>query len=221
MLARILKIAGNTLRALALKRYWLMGSPITQSTKRCKAPIGRPVKPVRRVRGVYCIFPSAPGTANRYNVHVDYISSHVAAMVMVDEIGPDCGGFMFWPGSHVTLHPYSQTKGAAVARSTGRAFRAAKERIVKETSSINSPDHRATSFFGIRARCIRRASIAPRRKASRWCGPLCLATFSAGLTYADDTDFGPGEDFQWWIDTRNTIEDFPTTTDNMWDDWAI
>ncbi|MEC7658294.1 MAG: hypothetical protein VX416_18375, partial [Pseudomonadota bacterium] len=43
----------------------------------------------------------------------------------------------------------------------------------------------------------------------------------AGLTYADDTDFGPGEDFQWWIDTRNTIEDFTTTTDNMWDYWAI
>ena len=48
--------------------------------------------------------------------------------------------------------------------------------------------------------------------------PIVPVTFSAGLTYADDTDFGLREDFQWWIDTRNTIEDFPTTTENMWDD---
>ena len=185
--------------------------------------IGRPVKPVRRVRGVYCIFPSAPGTANRYNVHVDYISSHVAAMVMVDEIGPDCGGFMFWPGSHVTLHPYWQTvHGSGMDAAQAEPFRAAKERILKETSSIEFTGSPGDVIFW-HPRALHSAGInRSAEKGKPMARPIVPCDFQlAGLTFADDTDFGPGEDFQWWIDTRNTTKDLPTTTDNIWDDWAI
>ena len=141
--------------------------------------IGRPVKPVRRVRGVYRIFPSAPGTANRYNVHVDYISSHVAAMVMVDEIGPDCGGSMFWPGltSRFTL---IGRRYMAAGMDAAQAEPSRGERTNPQGDVFNRI-HRITGdviFWHPRA-LHSAASIAPRRKASRWCGPLCLATFSA------------------------------------------
>ena len=201
-----------------------MGSPITQKYKALwgASSVGR-LKPVRRVRGVYCIFPSAPGTANRYNVHVNYISNHVAAMVLVDEIGPDCGGFVFWPGSHVTLHPCWQTvHGSGMDAAQAEPFRAAKERILKETSSIEFTGSPGDVIFW-HPRALHSAGInRSAEKGKPMVRPIVPCDFQrAGLTYADDTDFGPGEDFQWWIDTRNTIEDFPTTTDNMWDDWAI
>ena len=42
-----------------------------------------------------------------------------------------------------------------------------------------------------------------------------------GQTYVDDLEFGPGPDFQWWVDTRNFAEDAPTTPDNIFHGWAI
>jgi hypothetical protein len=42
-----------------------------------------------------------------------------------------------------------------------------------------------------------------------------------GLAYVDDEKFGPSEDYQWWIDTRNFEEDMPPNSTNIWDDWAI
>ena len=41
------------------------------------------------------------------------------------------------------------------------------------------------------------------------------------FAYVDDEKFGPSEDYQWWIDTRNFEEDMPPTTTNIWNDWAI
>ncbi len=43
----------------------------------------------------------------------------------------------------------------------------------------------------------------------------------ADRTHFDDMDFGPGARYQWWIDTRNFVEDVAPTEDNMWRDWAI
>jgi hypothetical protein len=63
-----------------------------------KALIGGPVQSSHRVRGNYCVFPSAPGTAGRYNVRVEYISSHVAAMIIGSEIKPRGGEFLFFCG---------------------------------------------------------------------------------------------------------------------------
>lgn len=42
-----------------------------------------------------------------------------------------------------------------------------------------------------------------------------------GMTYFDDEEYGPGEKYQWWVDTRNYREDVPTTADNIFSGWAI
>ena len=185
--------------------------------------IGGPVKPVRRVRGVYCIFPSAPGTENRYNVHVDYISSHVAAMVLADEIGPGCGGFMFWPGSHTTLHPYWQTvHGSGMDAAQAEPFRAAKQKILRDTIPVEFTGSPGDVIFW-HPRALHSAGINRSAElGAPMARPIIPCDFQRdGLTYVDEPDFGPGEAFQWWIDTRNVTEDIAPTADNMWDDWAI
>lgn len=187
------------------------------------ALIGTPVRPVRRVRGVYCIFPSSPGTENHYNVHVDYISSHVAAMVLVDEIGPGCGGFMFWPGSHTTLHPYWQTvHGSGMDVAQAEPFRAAKEQTLRETIPLEFTGSPGDVIFW-HPRALHSAGINRSAElGAPMVRPIIPCDFQRdGLTYVDEPDFGPGEAFQWWIDTRNVTEDVPATPNNMWDDWAI
>ena len=185
--------------------------------------IGNPVRPTRRVRGVYCIFPSAPGTENRYNVHVDYISSHVAAMVLVDEIGPDCGGFMFWPGSHNVLHRYWQTvHGSRMDPTQAEPFRAAKEKILHETTPLEFTGSPGDVIFW-HPRALHSAGINRSAELGEpMVRPIIPCDFQrGGLTYIDEPDFGPGEAFQWWVDTRNVIEDVPPTAGNIWADWAI
>ena len=43
----------------------------------------------------------------------------------------------------------------------------------------------------------------------------------AGRDYFDDEDYGPGADYQWWIDTRNFASDVAPSENNIWDDWGI
>lgn len=185
--------------------------------------IGRTVKPVQRVRGIYCVFPASPGTTGRYNVHVDYISTHVAAMVIGSEIGPRGGGFMFWPGSHVTLHPYWQTvHGSGMAADRSEAFRAAKERIIRDVKPIEFTGSPGDVIFW-HPRALHSAGI----NHSAETGPPSVRIIipcdfqRAGGSYRDEPRFGPGEEFQWWIDTRNVDDDTAPSDDNMWDDWAI
>ena len=130
---------------------------------------------------------------------------------------------MFWLGSHVTLHPYWRTvHGSGMDAAQAEPFRAAKERALKETSSIEFTGSPGDVIFW-HPRALHSAGInRSAEKGKPMARPIVPCDFQlAGLTFADDTDFGPGEDFQWWIDTRNTTKDLPTTTDNIWDDWAI
>ena len=188
-----------------------------------EALIGGPVQPSHRVRGIYCVFPSAPGTTGRYNVHIDYISSHVAAMIIGSEIAPRGGGFMFWPGSHTVLHPYWQTvHGSGMAVEHSEAFRTAKENILRDTMPIEFTGSPGDVIFW-HPRALHSAGI---NRSAEYNSPTIRIIIPcdfqrAGQSYFDDPDYGPGEEFQWWIDSRNVVEDVPPTEDNMWDDWAI
>ena len=185
--------------------------------------IGEPVKPARRVRGIYCVFPSKPGTENRYNVHVDYMASHLAAMVIADDIGPRCGGFMLWPGSHLKLHPYWSTiHGGGMDPDQATNFLAAREKIIKKTTPVEFTGSAGDVIFW-HPRALHSAGINRSIESGK---PIVRVIIPCdfqrdGRTYVDDKQYGPGEDYQWWIDARNLKEDEVPTADNMWDDWAI
>ncbi len=187
------------------------------------ALMGKPPEPVRRVRGIYTVFPSKPGTENRYRPHADYMAAHLTAMVIADEIGPRCGGFMLWPGSHKRLHPYWETvHGGTMAPQNAEPFRLAREEILRDTNPVEFTGSRGDVIFW-HPRVLHSAGINQSAELGR---PMVRVIVPcdfqiAGRDYYDDDDFGPGEDYQWWIDTRNYQSDVPPTGDNMWDDWAI
>jgi hypothetical protein len=178
---------------------------------------------VRRVRGIYCVFPSKPGAENRYGPHTDYMAAHLTAMVIADDIEPRCGGFMFWPGSHVRLHPYWETvHGSAMASDNGAAFRQAREDILRDTTPIEFTGARGDVIFW-HPRALHSSGVNFSAEMGK---PMVRVIIPCDFQrpnrdYFDDTQFGPGEDYQWWIDTRNDTADTPPTADNMWDDWAI
>ena len=185
--------------------------------------IGSPVRPARRVRGIYCVFPSKPGSTDKYNVHVDYIPSHITAMVIADQIKPMCGGFMLWPGSHIELHPYWNTAhGGGMDPERSQKFLEAREKIIRETSPVEFTGSAGDVVFW-HPRALHSAGINHSAEIGK---PLVRVIIPCDfqrddLTYVDDERFGPSENYQWWIDTRNFKEDSPPNADNVWDDWAI
>jgi hypothetical protein len=42
-----------------------------------------------------------------------------------------------------------------------------------------------------------------------------------GLQHVETPTSNPGPNHQWWVNTRQLVEDFRPTADNMWQDWAI
>jgi len=185
--------------------------------------IGEPVQPARRVRGIYCVFPSKLGVINCHTAHVDYIASHLTAMVIADDIGPQCGGFMLWPGSHLELHPYwSTVHGSGMDADQATNFLAAREKIIKKTTPVEFTGSAGDVIFW-HPRALHSAGINRSIESGK---PIVRVIIPCdfqrdGRTYVDDKQFGPGEDYQWWIDARNFEEDDAPTTENMWDDWAI
>jgi hypothetical protein len=185
--------------------------------------IGEPVQKARRVRGIYCVFPSKRGAINRYKAHVDYMASHLAAMVIADDIGPRCGGFMLWPGSHLALHPYWNTvHGGGMDPDQAANFQKAREKIIRETTPVEFTGSAGDVMFW-HPRALHSAGINRSIESGH---PIVRVIIPCdfqrdGRAYVDDNQYGPGEDYQWWIDARNFKEDDVPTADNMWDDWAI
>lgn len=187
------------------------------------ALMGGPPAPVRRVRGIYSVFPSKPGTENRYRPHTDYMAAHLAAMVIADDIGPGCGGFMLWPGSHLRLHPFWDTvHGGAMAAENAEPFRLAREQIIQDTTPVEFTGGRGDVIFW-HPRALHSAGInqsadddVPMVRVIVPCDFQIV-----GRDTFDDPDYGPGPDFQWWIDTRNYVDDVPPTAENLWEDWGL
>lgn len=187
------------------------------------ALMGGTPAPVRRVRGIYAVFPSKPGTQNRYRPHTDYMAAHLTAMVIADEIGPGCGGFMLWPGSHKRLHPYWETvHGGIMAPENAETFRRAREEILRDTPPVEFTGGRGDVIFW-HPRALHSAGINQSKELGR---PMVRVIIPCdfqieGRDYFDDPDYGPGADYQWWIDTRNHADDVPPTAENLWEDWGI
>ena len=123
-----------------------------------EAFLGGPIKPPRRVRGIYAVFPKRPGTPGRLGPHADYMAAQLAAMVLVDEVPPRCGGFTLWPGSHLRLHPHWDTVyGGRMSGARGEGFRLARDAVL--------PTHRARGVRWRRRRC---SVLASAHAAFRW-----------------------------------------------------
>ena len=188
-----------------------------------EALLGGTAEPVRRVRGIYCVFPSAPGMPGRYRPHADYMAAHLAAMILADDIGPRCGGFMLWPRSHIRLSPYWQTvHGSKMASDQAEPFLQAREAVIRDTRPLEFTGTRGDVVFW-HPRTLHSAGLNHSAESGR---PMVRVNIPcdyqrAGRAYYDDEHFGPGARYQWWIDTRNFAGDTAPSTDNMWDDWGV
>ena len=188
-----------------------------------EAFIGAPVRRPRRVRGIYCIFPKTPEGAVRYGPHADNAAAHLSAMVLADTTPPDTGGFTVWPGSHRRLHSHWDTvHGGAISPEKRQSYRLARDAVLRDTTPVEFTGVAGDVVFW-HPRLVHSAGI--NRSADR--GEPRVRVIvpcdyeRADRNHFDDMEFGPGGRYQWWIDTRNFVEDVAPTEDNMWHDWAI
>ena len=189
------------------------------------ALLGGAIKPARRVRGIYAVFPKPPDAPGRLGPHADYMAAQLSAMVLASDIRPRNGGFTLWPGSHRLLHPHWDTAhGGKMSQIHGEGFRLARDRVLRDITPLECTGQPGDVVFW-HPRMLHSAGV--NYSAEPDVGPPSVRLAvpcdyqRAGLSYFDDEEFGPGEKYQWWVDTRNFHEDAPTTADNIFHGWAI
>ena len=188
-----------------------------------QAFLGAPIKPPRRVRGIYAVFPKHPAAPGRLGPHADYMAAQLSAMVLVHEVPPRCGAFTLWPGSHLRLHPHWDTlHGGIMSADKGEGFRTARDAVLRDITPVEFPGDAGDVVFW-HPRTLHSAGVNYSAEGDdprvRLIVPCDFER--AGLTYFNDDEYGPGEKFQWWVDTRNFREDVPATEDNIWHNWAV
>ena len=182
-----------------------------------------PIKPARRVRGIYAVLPKPSGAPGRLGPHADYMAAELSAMVMVHEIPHGSGGFTLWPGSHLRLHPHWNTvHGGMIADDRREGFRAARDAVLRDITPLEFTGNAGDVVFW-HPRAVHSAGVNYSADGDH---PTVRVIVPCdyqrdGMTYYDDEEYGPGQKYQWWVDTRNYREDIPTTADNIWSDWAV
>ena len=188
-----------------------------------EALIGSPVQPVRRVRGIYCVFPKPPTAEARYGPHADYMAAHLSAMVVADSIPPRAGGFTVWPGSHLRLHMHWDTVlGGRISNENSEGYRQERDAILSKVVPVELTGEAGDVIFW-HPRLLHSAGI---NHSAEWDEPLVRVIVPCDYqqdhhTYFDDDEFGPGPDYQWWVDTRNFREDVAPSKVNLWSHWGI
>ena len=185
--------------------------------------IGDPVKRAQRVRGVYGVFPIPPGSAGRLSPHADHTAAQLSAMVFVDEVPPGCGGFTIWPGSHHMVHPYCDTTyGGTISPDRADEYAQLRDAAVSDITPMEFPGNAGDVIFW-HPRLLHSGGINRSADHDRPVLRLIVPCDYQrdGVTFFDDPVDGPGQNHQWWVDTRNFREDVPPTTDNIWHGWVF
>ena len=184
--------------------------------------LGTRIKRVQRVRGIYAIFPYPSNQPQRLGPHADYMAAQLAAMVFIDDIPPRAGGFTVWPGSHHLLHPHWDTvHGGTMAEARKQGFQAARDEALRTISPIEFSGRAGDVVFW-HPRLLHSGGVNHSAQTKPVCRLIVPCDYQTDTTTRwDDLEFGPGPDYQWWIDTRNFREDPATTEDNIFAGWAI
>ena len=188
--------------------------------------IGRPVRPAKRVRGLYSVSPTPAGTTVKLSPHVDVIPADISAMVIVTETPPRWGGFCVWPGSHTSLYPFWDTRHSTRISTQERlkAFLHARDRTVSTVAPVECVGSPGDVVFW-----HPRILHSSGKNYSAIDGSPCIRIVipcdfqKDGRTFFDDDEhYGPGKREQWWVDAHNFTEDNEVPTpDNLWSEWNI
>ena len=185
--------------------------------------LGAAIKPVKRVRGIYGVFPLPEGGDDRLHPHGDYMASQLSAMVLVADVPTRCGGFTIWPGSHTRLHlSWDRVNGSTITGERVERYPRERDQALRDINPVEFSGKAGDVIFW-HPRMIHSAGVnysaTTNHPMVRILVPIDYQR--ADQTYIDDLEYGPGPLYQFWVDTRNVAEDVPSTPDNMWTEWGI
>lgn len=113
-----------------------------------RAVFDAPIKPPRRVRGIYAVLPKPSAARGRLGPHADYMAAELSAMVLVHEIHSHSGGFTLWPGSHLRLHPHWDTvHGGVISDDRREGFREARDAVLRDITPLEFTGHAGDVVF--------------------------------------------------------------------------
>jgi hypothetical protein len=199
--------------------------------------IGSNVRPSRRCRGLYSVFPqpSDEGPIAGLSPHTDGIASQLNCMIYAADCPPNGGGFTLWPGSHRSCYYHMETEynmeskaGYAELIAEIKATVTPVE-IAAEAGDCCFWHPRSAHSAGVNTSSHLRIVVPcdfqkdkPTESWPPYSGFSTRTAKAAGKSLSPEhSGMEGGLRMQWWIDTREfSAPDSPPRSD-MWEDWEI
>ncbi len=199
--------------------------------------IGSNLRPSRRCRGLYVVFPRSSDTepVTGLSAHTDGTASQLNCMIYAADCPPHGGGFTLWPGSHRSCYYHMETEYnmepkegydelLAEIKATVTPVEIAGEAgdcCFWHPRSVHSAGANTSSQLRIVVPCD-----FQQDRPTEWLPPY--ARMSLARARATGKSLSPeisgqrgGLRLQWWIDTHEfSAPDSPPRRD-MWEDWEI
>lgn len=199
--------------------------------------LGANVKPSRRCRGFYVVFPQAgdPQKNAGLSAHTDGTASQLNCMIYAADCPPNGGGFTLWPGSHRKCYYHMETEYnwepkagyndmLAEIKATVTPVEIAGEAgdcCFWHPRALHSAGANRSSQVRIVVPCDFQHD-KPTHKHPPFSGLSMRHAKSSGKSLApEDSGKEGGLRIQWWLDTQEFLEPDSPPRSDMWEDWAI
>ena len=181
------------------------------------------LRPSRRARGVYAVFPKAAplsgDPAQTLAPHTDQVCQQLNLCVYLDDVPPRGGGFTLYPGSHRAMFEAHRWHANW---SPLPGYKEAVERVAAATRPLELVGAKGDAVFW-HGRAVHSAGIHAGRNI-RW---AVFADFTQDRPVLNDDEHRAAGQYEWFKDAKLFRDDAPVASGNaadeagMWRGWRL
>lgn len=212
------------LHDLGSANYLLQLVPNNPALRAVAAALLGDLRPSRRSRGVYAVFPKSASPvgnpADALAPHTDQVCQQLNVCVYLDAVAPRGGGFTIYPGSHRTMFAAhrSSANWSPLAN-----YEAALAQVAAETRPLELVGAKGDAIFW-HGRAVHSAGIHAGRNI-RW---AVFADFTHDRGVLTDDEHRAAGQYEWFKDAKLFRDDAPAAAPGedgaaagMWRGWRL
>ena len=214
---------GNTVKLhdLGAANCFVELLPANPGVRRVATALLGDLRPSRRTRGVYALFPKRGpkreaderGIATALQPHTDQVCQQLNVCTYLDDVPPRCGGFTVYPGSHRLMF---RAHRLAANWSPRPDFRATLHRVIDEIEPVEIVGGKGDVVFW-HGRTVHSAG-AHFGAGIRW---ALFADFTHDRPVLSDDEHRALGQYEWFKDTKLFRDDIEAEGDDMWQGWRL
>lgn len=178
--------------------------------------LGNRLKPTRRTRGVYAIFPSnrnkEPISGNMLGPHADRVCQQLNVCTYLDRVPPRSGGFTIYPGAHQIMYYAHEYESNWSPKADYVEYLKKVVRTITPFELVGGPGD--VIFW--HGRMVHSAGIHTG-PGIRW---AVFGDFCQDRPFLTEDEHREVGQYEWFKDTRLYRED-RNPSDDMWSSWNV